>query len=47
MSALLNALSHWRYPEESGGEKFLEIEFVFNLEQCQNMILSTTKLQNL
>ncbi len=27
------ALSQWRYPEESGGEKFLEIEFEFNLEQ--------------
>jgi TonB family protein len=27
------ALSQWRYPEESGGEKFLEIEFEFNLAQ--------------
>lgn len=26
------ALSQWRYPEEAGGEKFLEIEFEFNLE---------------
>jgi TonB family protein len=26
------ALSQWRYPEESGGDKFLEIEFEFNLE---------------
>lgn len=27
------ALSQWRYPEESGGDKFLEIEFEFNLEK--------------
>jgi TonB family protein len=27
------ALSLWRYPEEAGGDKFLEIEFEFNLEQ--------------
>ena len=27
------ALSQWRYPEAAGGEKFLEIEFEFNLEQ--------------
>ena len=27
------ALSQWRYPEESGGDKFLEVEFEFNLEQ--------------
>ena len=27
------ALSQWRYPEAAGGEKFLEIEFEFNLEK--------------
>lgn len=26
------ALSQWRYPEEAGSEKFLEIEFEFNLD---------------
>lgn len=26
------ALSQWRYPEAAGGEKFLEIEFEFNLD---------------
>jgi TonB family protein len=27
------ALSQWRYPKESGGDKFLEVEFEFNLAQ--------------
>ncbi len=31
--AAKKALSLWRYPEEAGGDKFLEIEFEFNLEQ--------------